>query len=343
MRFSQLANLFILTLEQQGATVLVQGGVKDRPARFRVITSNGKTDCLVFLWTITPGGGKGGERPAHERRIQVTNPGTDGFPLLPGTRTLIGGFSEETGVWAFWDARMHSQFSPRSPSLQVHLDTLEKGHHSGLATQVRPVKSGGQEVVAAISPDSLLWFIEHGEALHNVGEDASEVSDFVDAKPEDERSFIDSSTTQAEAVRRVELIETLRRHRDARFRPTVLQAYRFRCAVCGTALKLVDAAHIVPVSDARSNDDVTNGIALCRLHHGAYDNGLLGIQSKYSIVLNHEAIKRLDEVNLSSGIRVFSEALPPVITLPSSIEVRPKPENLHIGLEVRQFPPNLIA
>ena len=344
MRFPQLAKMFIQTLEQQGATVLIEGQLNARPAKFRVITSDTKTDCLLFLWTITPGGGPGGERPANERRIQITNANTaGGFPLLPGNRTLIGGYSEETGAWSFWDARFHSKFSPRSPSLQVRVETLENGFHQGLDTQTRPVKGGGQEVVAAVSPASLLWFVEHGEALHNVGDDAPEVSDLIDATPEEERDFVDSSSTQVEASRRVELVETLRRFRDARFRPKVLQAYRYRCAVCGTALKLVEAAHIVPVADARSSDDVTNGMALCRLHHGAYDNGLLGIQSSYKIVLNPVAIQRLREAKLKDGLTVFRENLPEAINPPSALEVRPHPENLKIGLTLRQFPADLIA
>lgn len=344
MRFSQLAEQFVQTLEKQGATVLVQGDMNARPARFRVITSDRKVDCLLYLWTITPGGGPGGERPAHERRIQITNPNTDGgFPLLPGTRTLIGGFNEETGAWAFWDARFHSRFSPRSPSLQVHLQTLERAAHRGIDTQSRPVRDGNQEVVAAISEDSLLWFVEHGETLHNVGDDAPEVADLVNATPEEEDEFVESSSTGVEVARRVELVATLRRYRDARFRPVVLQAYRYRCAVCGTALKLVEAAHIVPVSDPRSNDDVTNGIALCRLHHGAYDNGLMGIQSNYSIVLNPEAIRRLDDANLKDGLDVFQQVLPGSIRLPASLEVQPRPDNLRIGLAVRLFPNALIA
>lgn len=344
LRFSQLVDQFVRTLEQQGATVLVEDDMQQRPARIRVVTSKRKTDCLLYLWTVTPGGGQGGERPEGERRIQITSVSTNGFPLMPGVRTLIGGFNEETGAWAFWDARFHGRFSPRSPSLQVRIETLEKAFHNGIETQIRPVKKDDtQEVVAAVSSESLLWFVEHGEALHNVGDDAAEVADLIDGTPEDEKAFVEEASTQVEAVRRVELIETLRRFRDSRFRPKVLLAYRYQCAVCGTALKLVEAAHIVPVSDSRSSDDVTNGMALCRLHHGAYDNGLLGIQSNYRIVLNPAAIKRLEEANLIEGIETFKQNLPSTIRLPSSLEVQPAPANLRLGLEVRQFPSSLIT
>ena len=135
----------------------------------------------------------------------------------------------------------------------------------------------------------------------------------------------------------------MRAFRDARFRPLVLQAYRNRCAVCGTALKLVDAAHIVPVSDPRGDDVVNNGLALCRLHHGAYDTGLLGVQSNYQIVLNTAVADRLRQVQLDGGLNVFRAALPQRIRLPNVSEVRPDPRKLRIGLEVRQFPAILVA
>jgi len=342
IRFDQLVDRFAQTLERLGAGVLILDAMAQRPARIRVTTSDGATECLLFLWTITPGGGRGGERPAHERRIQITGVAPVGFPLLPGSRTIIGGFSEETGVWGFWDPRRHSRFSPRSPSLQVHSETLENAGSQGLATQMRPVQGGGREVVAAVAPDSLLWYVQQGEPLHNVDDDANQVAQMIDASPEEQRAFIDESQTSDQAARRVELIETLRRHRDARFRPAVLQAYRFRCAVCDTALKLVDAAHIIPVSHPLGTDEVTNGVALCRLHHGAYDNGLLGIQSTYRIILNPDAINRLERADLNAGLAVFRKALPAQITPPRVPEVRPDPNHLRIGLEVRQFPQTLV-
>ncbi|MEX0612339.1 MAG: HNH endonuclease, partial [Pirellulales bacterium] len=122
-----------------------------------------------------------------------------------------------------------------------------------------------------------------------------------------------------------------------------LQAYYYKCAVCDCDLKLVDAAHIVPISHPTSTDDVTNGLALCRLHHGAYDNALLGVQSDYQIVINPERSERLHEIGMDSWLPVFTTALPQRIRVPASIEVRPFPENLRLGLELRRWPGRLIA
>jgi putative restriction endonuclease len=106
---------------------------------------------------------------------------------------------------------------------------------------------------------------------------------------------------------------------------------------------LVDAAHIVPVSFPESTDEVTNGLALCRLHHGAYDNGLLGVRSDYRVIVNPETTDRLAELQLATGLEDFKARLPARITYPASIEARPEPGKLIIGLRARRWPGNLVA
>jgi putative restriction endonuclease len=337
--FARLMDKFIIALELSGATVL-EVGERRKPSRIRVITAEGSLDCLIFLWTITPGGGGLGVRPANERRIQVTS--AREFPLVPGLRTVVGGWSEPFGAYAFWDPRRHSKFSLRSPSFQIGANALEEGSANGIATYVRDAKEG-REVVVAISPSSLLWYLLRGHEIHNADEDAQGVQELVTATPENERHFMDTSESEPQAARRYELVEVMRTYRESAFRPAVMQAYSYRCAVCRCALKLVDAAHIVPVFHPKSTDQITNGIALCRQHHGAYDNGLIGIRSDYRIIVNPETVRRLEKANLKSGLEAFKASLPPEISLPGAIEVRPDPGNLRIGLEARLWPRSLIA
>lgn len=297
------------------------------------------TDCILFLWTITSGGGGEGVRPADERRIQITN--VSRLRLEPGVRTLLGGWSQEHNVYAFWDARRHTSFG-RSPSLQVANETLETAVEIGIATQLRPT-AGGQEVVVVVSPSSLLWYLENGAALQNAEGDAPAVVTLADATPEEEREFIDSAATEDQSARRYDLVETMRAYRDAKFRPAVLQAYSYKCAVCDVDLSLVDAAHIVPVSHPESADEVTNGVALCSLHHGAFDSALIGIQSDYRLVVNPARVSRLRDLQLASGLPGFQARLPESIRVPASIEARPSPKNLRLGLELRRWPSTFVA
>lgn len=45
----------------------------------------------------------------------------------------------------------------------------------------------------------------------------------------------------------------------------------------------VDAAHIVPWSESR-NDAITNGMALCRLCHWTFDEGMIGVGDDYRVI-----------------------------------------------------------
>ncbi len=76
------------------------------------------------------------------------------------------------------------------------------------------------------------------------------------------------------------------------FRQAVIEAYICRCAVCGLKLNSpdsltweVEAAHIVP-HRAKGRDDIFNGIAMCHLHHWAFDVGWFTLRDDYKIQIS---------------------------------------------------------
>jgi putative restriction endonuclease len=77
--------------------------------------------------------------------------------------------------------------------------------------------------------------------------------------------------------------------RDQGFRRAVVTAYEHRCGFCGIRMTtpdghtVVEAAHIVPWSETR-NDDPRNGLALCKLCHWTFDEGLLSLSAVYVIL-----------------------------------------------------------
>ncbi len=81
--------------------------------------------------------------------------------------------------------------------------------------------------------------------------------------------------------------------RDQGFRRAVVRVYDHRCAFCGVRMltvdghSAVDAAHIVPWS-LTHNDDPRNGMALCRLCHWTFDEGLTSVSAKYTMLLSAE-------------------------------------------------------
>lgn len=79
--------------------------------------------------------------------------------------------------------------------------------------------------------------------------------------------------------------------RDQGFRRAIVLHYDHRCAFCGTRIvtpeghTVVDAAHIVPWSVSR-NDDIRNGMALCKLCHWSFDEGLVGVSDRYAVIVS---------------------------------------------------------
>jgi len=83
----------------------------------------------------------------------------------------------------------------------------------------------------------------------------------------------------------------VRRRRDPRFRDHVLQAYEYRCAICGLDLRLrhvplaLEAGHI-KWHQAGGPDIVPNGLAMCSIHHKAFDRGAIGLSEELTIQLS---------------------------------------------------------
>lgn len=121
--------------------------------------------------------------------------------------------------------------------------------------------------------------------------------------------------------------------RSRGFRQAILEAYGFSCAICGlricspNALQWeVEAAHIVPHS-ANGKDDILNGLALCRLHHWAFDVGWFSMDNDLKVL----ASKRIRDLSADLGriwnydfMRQLSkEGL--VVSLPKETTIHPHP------------------
>jgi putative restriction endonuclease len=83
--------------------------------------------------------------------------------------------------------------------------------------------------------------------------------------------------------------------RDQGFRRAVVTAYAHRCALCGIRVRTLDghtavtAAHIRPWSDTH-DDRPANGMALCRMCHWTFDEGLLGVSQEYEVIASRQLV-----------------------------------------------------
>lgn len=105
--------------------------------------------------------------------------------------------------------------------------------------------------------------------------------------------------------RQYEITQVRRRLHQDRFRIAVLSAYEDSCTICRLKrTSLLDAAHIRP--DRRLGEAmVPNGLALCKLHHAAFDANLLGISPDLIVHLRRDLLDERDGPMLEHGLRSF--------------------------------------
>jgi len=131
-----------------------------------------------------------------------------------------------------------------------------------------------------------------------------------------------------------EFTEQERRVRDQAFARLVKAAYKNRCAICGTHRETpagtpeVEAAHIYPKSE-QGADDPRNGLALCKLHHWAFDTGWLAITDGYEILVA--------DVPDRTGYHEFKQLEGQRITLPDDDEFHPHAKFLAKHRELHDF------
>ena len=123
------------------------------------------------------------------------------------------------------------------------------------------------------------------------------------------------------AERRYVIQQTRSRLHQPIFREQVLNAYATACAVCMLKhSELLDAAHIIGDSKPNGDPVVPNGIALCKIHHAAFDRNLLGIRPDCKVVINERLLSEADGPMLKHGLQEMHGGK---LTLPRRLSAHP--------------------
>jgi putative restriction endonuclease len=154
----------------------------------------------------------------------------------------------------------------------------------------------------------------------------------IDVRPEHRQFVIDlddsgmrPSPTATLDKRYVERLVKQRVHQPV-FRARVLNAYNKRCAICTLKYaELLDAAHILPDTDERGLPVVTNGMAMCTIHHRAYDQNFLGVSPDYVVHINERMLADSDGPMLQYGLQAMNGK---PLELPARREDQPDREHL---------------
>ena len=92
------------------------------------------------------------------------------------------------------------------------------------------------------------------------------------------------SEDESEARRAYVTRSVRQRLHQVAFRERVMRAYAYQCAMCRLRHReLLDAAHITPDTDPEGEPVISNGLALCKLHHAAFDSLFFAIRPDYTV------------------------------------------------------------
>ncbi len=183
----------------------------------------------------------------------------------------------------------------------------------------------------------LIWFFGVGPATYFpvypryvVGEEPG-LMQFIVA-PEGVRNLhLDGAPVQ-EGIRRYVVREVKQRLHQPVFRATVMRAYRTRCSVCALGhSELLDAAHIVPDSDEAGIASVRNGLAMCKIHHAAFDAHILGVRPDKVVEIRKDLLEEIDGPMLQHGLKERHGQR--LMALPRSKAEQPDAERLELSYE----------
>lgn len=267
---------------------------------------------------------QGGELPVTWRQLQSFD--VQGVPI-----TLIG----QRGIW-----------SPRGFSIPISITTApprvgrdapydDEITDDGLLRyryfQTDPLhrdNAGLRTAMATATP--LIYFKGIRKGIYQASWPAYIVSDHPDElsvlvsilDPGDLRPDLDPSAVSA-AERRYYTRLTRQRLHQAAFRVNVLAAYRDACTMCQLKhVELLDAAHIV--TDATGGAPVVqNGLALCKIHHAAFDHHIIGLRPDYVVEVRDDVLDEIDGPMLRHGLQEMHGRS---ITLPRQADQRPGAE-----------------
>jgi len=111
----------------------------------------------------------------------------------------------------------------------------------------------------------------------------------------------------AVAARRTYITAVVRQRLHQKgFRQRVLRAYRQCCAICRLRHEeLLDAAHILPDGHPLGEPTVPNGLALCKLHHAAFDAYIVGVTPDLTVDVRLDVLREIDGPMLLHGLQGF--------------------------------------
>lgn len=313
---------------EAGASAALISEQRVHPRRFYIVAGESSFPVWIYIWTLTHGGGTA--RPRDEYRIQLTSVAPP-LPQNPDGPTLLLGYEPGIKCFAGFDMRKHRIFSRKSPSIQININTLREAVRDGFAF----ARKGNDEIAIGFRPDNILAYALNAESLHESGAD-TRISPLLNKVTQFEEVTDEDTAALPEERKRI-IAQVSKLARDSAFRRKIIVAYDRRCAVTGLQLRLIEAAHILPVGSDGSTDDVFNGVCLSPTYHRAFDRGLIHLTEDRKMIINGDMKRDLLRIGLGGGLPEFEAPLGRQIFLPADRRQWPSPSFIRSANQVRGF------
>jgi putative restriction endonuclease len=159
-----------------------------------------------------------------------------------------------------------------------------------------------------------VWLVAEDRARRefSVAVDESQLLVDVEHLTEDRRRWVERVTKQ--------------RLHQQQFRAQVLRAYDGTCAICRLRHpELLDAAHILEDAHPHGQPVVPNGLALCKIHHAAYDMNIVGVRPDLFVEVRADILVEVDGPMLRHGLQEMAGMR---LVVPRSRADQPDPARL---------------
>jgi len=323
LKKSEMRYLLIDSLRLYSNDVaFIDGG---NPYRFSI----NKKEFFVLIKNVHESGD--GRPNQDECRVQVSRAQSFGPALSSRSNIIVLGYFADERVFTAWNPfLMRDRYNQKATiSLYSRFSVIHRASLNGIALYT----DNRNQKVISFKPEYLGLYFDNLENIHTLDEPG-----LVElAKRSDQLELIDGEE-DIEINGTPLRVQHVRISRNPRFRKLVYEAYRYRCAMCGIQLELIEAAHIIPHSHEKGTDEISNGICLCPLHHAAYDQSLIFFDVNYRILMNTEKFKYLEKLGLDGGYRKLKELGFEDLQVPINQTTQPKAENILIANQIRGIP-----
>tara|TARA_X000000368_G_scaffold198135_1_gene156431 strand:+ start:4262 stop:5257 length:996 start_codon:yes stop_codon:yes gene_type:complete len=294
----------------------------NNPYRFSI---NKKTFYVLIKNVHESGEGRGNQ---DECRIQVAKSENFNEALSSGNDVIVLGYFADEKVFTAWNPFiMRERFNQRQTISLYSRFSVQK---TASKEKISSYRDNNKQSIISFAPEYLGLYLENLSSIHLVTD--SELKKLVEQSDSLNNENADGEFDSSEGKL---TITHARQQRDPNFRRKVYDAYKNKCAMCGIGLELIEAAHIVPHSHDKGTDEINNGIALCALHHTAYDRSLIYFDEELNIHINEIKMEYLEKVGIDSGIRKFEKLAFEKVQVPENHTLSPNIQNIKIANQTR--------